>query len=114
MPKAVPPKPADLETNSASPLKLLLTKDKASGAGGLAATAAANRFKKAQEGAVGGAESPAKPRFDKKRPVVKPLPSLEELGLHEHIIDGQWFCANWCVLLSLVGLGPRSRTCSSP
>ncbi|GAA5908806.1 hypothetical protein JCM8208_006794 [Rhodotorula glutinis] len=106
VPKPVPPKPADLETNSTSPLKLLLTKDKAGGAGGLAATAAANRFKKAQEGAAGGAESPAKPRVDKKRPVVKPLPSLEELGLHEHIIDGQWFCAN-CGAPASVAVGRR-------
>ncbi|GAA5834515.1 hypothetical protein JCM9279_004339 [Rhodotorula babjevae] len=106
VPKAVPPKPADLETNSMSPLKLLLTKDKASGAGGLAATAAANRFKKAQEGAAAAGDSPAKPRGDKKRLVVKPLPSLEELGLHEHIIDGQWFCAN-CGAPASVAVGRR-------
>lgn len=38
------------------------------------------------------------PPVRKKPPVVRP--AVEELGLHEHIIDGHWFCANWFVLLS--------------
>lgn len=104
VPKAVPPKPADLETNLNSPLKLVLAKDKAGGggAGGLAATAAANRFKKAQEGPA-GLESPRKVGPGKKRPQPV-VPDAASLGLHEHIVDGQWFCANWCALSS-----PSSR-----
>ncbi|BGP36810.1 SWI/SNF chromatin-remodeling complex subunit [Rhodotorula kratochvilovae] len=102
--KAVAPKPADLETNSASPLKLLLTKDKAGGAGGLAATAAANRYKKGQEGAAGGLESPVKQAPVKKR--LPGRPNLEALGLHEHIVDGQWFCAN-CGCPASVAVGRR-------
>ncbi|GAA5823629.1 hypothetical protein JCM3770_000703 [Rhodotorula araucariae] len=90
--KAVPPKPANLETNSASPLKLLLTKDKLGGAGGLAVVAAANRYKKGQEGTMGGLESPGKQAPVKKRLPGRPNP--EALGLHDHIIDGLWFCAN--------------------
>ncbi|GEM06380.1 SWI/SNF-related matrix-associated actin-dependent regulatorof chromatin subfamily B member 1 [Rhodotorula toruloides] len=96
--KPYPPKPVNVETSSASPLKMLPSKDKAGGAGGLAATAAANRFKKGQAG--DGAESPAK----KKRLPGRVDP--EALGLHEHFIDGKWYCAN-CGVPAGIAVGRR-------
>ncbi|GAA5857171.1 hypothetical protein JCM8547_009352 [Rhodosporidiobolus lusitaniae] len=126
--KPVPPKPADLDTNEANPLKLLLSKDRAGAAGGegggggavaasgrpLVGAAAANRARKeaaaaaAAAGGGGGAgESPVKGGAGgtrKKPPVIKP--SAEELGLHEHIIDGQWFCAN-CGVPGRLAVGRR-------
>ncbi|GAA5904355.1 hypothetical protein JCM6882_003204 [Rhodosporidiobolus microsporus] len=99
--KPVPPKPADLDTNDASPLKLLLSKDKAHGSNALLAAAAANRAK----GGVPGLESPVKGgAIRKKPPVIRPNP--EELGLHEHIVDGQWFCAN-CGVPDRLAVGRR-------
>ncbi|GAA6035788.1 hypothetical protein NBRC10512_006089 [Rhodotorula toruloides] len=96
--KAYPPKPVNVETSTASPLKMLPTKDKAAGVGGLAATAAANRFKKGQAG--DGTESPAK----KKRLPGRVDP--EALGLHEHIIEGKWYCAN-CGVPASIAVGRR-------
>lgn len=88
--KAYPPKPANLETVSNSPLKLVPAKDKATNAGGLAATAAANRYRKGLAQGDSAADvltPPPRP----PPPKIDPVP----LGLHEHIIDGQWYCANW-------------------
>lgn len=88
--KPLPPKPAHLETISNSPLKLVPTKEKLAGSSSLAATAAANRYKRglAEGGfagdAVGAPPQPPPPKIDPA-----------SLGLHEYIIDGQWFCANW-------------------
>ncbi|GAA5994848.1 uncharacterized protein JCM10292_004388 [Rhodotorula paludigena] len=98
VPRPVPPKPADLETSMASPLRLLLSKDKAGGAGGLAAAAAANRYKKGQEAFFG--DSPNK----KKRLPGRVDPA--SVGLHEHIIDGKWFCAN-CGCPDHIAIGRR-------
>lgn len=45
-----------------------------------------------------GKNSPAANKMRKQPPVIQA--SLEELGLHEHLINGQWFCANWCGFLA--------------
>ncbi|KAL8276149.1 hypothetical protein RQP46_011443 [Phenoliferia psychrophenolica] len=53
---------------------------------------------------VGAARnSPAANRV-RKPPVIQA--SLEELGLHEHMIDGQWFCAN-CGVPDALAVGRR-------
>ncbi|GAA5869745.1 hypothetical protein JCM1840_000577 [Sporobolomyces johnsonii] len=117
--KPVPPKPANLESHEASPLKLLPPKDRAGGqpAGTqtLRGAALMNSLNKkgrleaasAGDAATNGAslDSPAKtgpPR--RKPPVIKP--SAEELGLHEHFINGKWHCAN-CGVPESVAVGRR-------
>ncbi|KAG0664242.1 SWI/SNF chromatin-remodeling complex subunit [Rhodotorula mucilaginosa] len=99
--KAYPPKPANLETVSNSPLKLVPAKDKATNAGGLAATAAANRYRKGLAQGDSAADvltPPPRP----PPPKIDPVP----LGLHEHIIDGQWYCAN-CGCPGSIAVGRR-------
>ncbi|GAA5832924.1 hypothetical protein JCM11251_000532 [Rhodosporidiobolus azoricus] len=99
--KPVPPKPADLDTNDASPLKLLLIKDRGGGSNAFVAAAAANRVK----GGIPGLESPVKGgTIRKKPPMIKP--NAEDLGLHDHIVDGQWFCAN-CGVPDTLAVGRR-------
>ncbi|BGP12836.1 SWI/SNF chromatin-remodeling complex subunit [Rhodosporidiobolus nylandii] len=102
--RPVPPKPAYLDTNDASPLKLQLKSSAA--AGSLVGVAAANRWKKGAQAEGGGpGESPVKAAPGRKKPpVIRPNP--EELGLHEHIVDGQWFCAN-CGVPERVAVGRR-------
>ncbi|KAM0755771.1 SNF5-domain-containing protein [Meredithblackwellia eburnea MCA 4105] len=55
-----------------------------------------------RNGVMAGKASPSN-KF-KKAPIIQP--SLEELGLHEHIIDGQWFCAN-CGIPDALAIGRR-------
>ncbi|GAA6035174.1 hypothetical protein JCM8097_006403 [Rhodosporidiobolus ruineniae] len=128
--RVVPPKPANLDTSESSPLRLLLSTrggaasvGPAPGGGGshaLAAAAAANRFRAGQAslgaggggaaggGGLGAGESPVKGAgmggARKKPPVLRA--NAEELGLHEHIIDGLWFCAN-CGCPGQVAIGRR-------
>ncbi|GAA6001708.1 hypothetical protein JCM10207_002277 [Rhodosporidiobolus poonsookiae] len=102
--KAVPPKPADLETSDANPLQLLPAKDKGGAAGALAAAAAANRFKRGAGDVAGDALARGAMASRKKPPVIHANP--EELGLHEHIIDGHWFCAN-CGCPEHIAVGRR-------
>lgn len=88
--KEAPKKPANLETVSNSPLKLVASKEKSTAAGGLVGAAAVNRYRKAlvDGGFAGDAVAP---------PPRPPPPKIDpaSIGLHEHIIDGQWYCANW-------------------
>lgn len=56
--------------------------------------------------------SPSAARHVKKPPII--VATAEELGLHEHIIDGQWFCANWCVDCFLQTWRFSSLTCFPP
>ncbi|KAK4700649.1 SWI/SNF-related matrix-associated actin-dependent regulator of chromatin subfamily B member 1, partial [Phenoliferia sp. Uapishka_3] len=50
--------------------------------------------------------SPFANRLKKKAPPPVIQASLEELGLHEHMIDGQWYCAN-CGVPDALAVGRR-------
>ncbi|GAA5864456.1 hypothetical protein JCM3774_005133 [Rhodotorula dairenensis] len=101
--KPFPPKPANVQTVSNSPLKLVPTKEKASGAGGLAATAAANRYRKGLAHGDAATDTMTPPP-----PPRPPPPKIDPatLGLHEHVIDGQWYCAN-CGCPGSIAVGRR-------
>ncbi|GAA5980031.1 hypothetical protein JCM10908_001505 [Rhodotorula pacifica] len=100
--KPYPPKPANVETVTNSPLKLVPTKEKAANAGGMAATAAANRYRK-------GLAQSDQPAGEVQAPAPRPPPPKIDpatLGLHEHVIDGQWYCAN-CGCPASIAVGRR-------
>ncbi|GAA5978484.1 hypothetical protein JCM11641_007960 [Rhodosporidiobolus odoratus] len=102
--RRVPPKPANLDLDASSPLKLLPQKDRPGAASSLVGIAAANRARKGQEGAKLPAALGESPVKRKKPPIIKP--SADELGLHEHVVDGLWFCAN-CGCPQHVAVGRR-------
>jgi SWI/SNF-related matrix-associated actin-dependent regulator of chromatin subfamily B protein 1 len=101
--KPLPPKPENLTTNDASPLKLLASKDPTGPPRPIVGAAAAQVRRRQQiEAAANGTpivESPVKAAGGVKKRPVGGRASVEEMGLHEHIVDGLWFCANWCVFL---------------
>lgn len=107
-PITLPPpgeKPVDIETVAASPLKLIPAKGSAAA---LAATAASIPSGDLKPGVIGrkrklnadgsvdltGDADGAK-RGPKGRRGGPNKPNLAALGLHEHMVDGKWHCANW-------------------
>lgn len=102
-------KPADLETFTSSPLRLVPVKSANANVPpaypGVAGDKAGRKRKFNADGTVdmsgnvtpGEKGSPApgdggSKRGPKARKIGK---NLEALGLHEHIINGEWHCANW-------------------
>jgi hypothetical protein len=114
VPPIVHAKPPDLDTVAASPLKLVPSKPTPSGPSPAETPRPGTRlFKKLVRGDNGSfssmeGDTPSKgsepesstkgvrgsPSKAKKAALVQ-QGLAESLGLHQHNIDGAWFCANW-------------------
>ncbi|GAA6058727.1 hypothetical protein JCM10212_003415 [Sporobolomyces blumeae] len=117
--KPLPPKPAGLDTPDSSPLRLV-SKDRGNipaptqslrGAALANALAKRSRLESAalangDYALLNGATVDAFGRLIPRKLAPGQFPTAAEVGMHEHIIDGKWFCAN-CGIPDTIAVGRR-------
>ncbi|SCV68409.1 BQ2448_530 [Microbotryum intermedium] len=106
-------KPPDLETHAASPLKLIHTKGQPGLGHVVDGKANKNQLKRSLGDGLGylaAGDASAQTQGDANKRPAGPgrgrRTNLEALGLHPHIIDGAWYCAN-CGVPDSIAVGRR-------